>query len=854
MHQRLFSLITKLILMLCVFSFTSAQEHGMDNEYIIEAPIDTIVFNSAVEIVRQRWQSQSNAAVLPTVLATVHNQNKVQLTLDNRGNVGLGEFFIVPFGRGITIKDPYTGEKITGAVYPKGSGTRFMLQGSMLIGGVVGVDTLVTHTRWETLPEEGALGQFKYLSTDVTDSRFSPDAISDLDITATYTDTFPAFSPGPWFDIRPHVPLGIRVTQRSHTWSAGHLDDFIMIDYTIENISGKNIKDAFVGFYNIGIVQTLNIRVDSTELKFDDAVGFLKSYPAPEGCDLQDTVNIAYAMDIDGDPSGNSWGINASLSAFGVSFLKKPTDNSIINYNWWSYGYGPRLRGTLTEPFRGFLVPFDRFSSNDVTAYYYLSHKEHDYDQLTTWINKSFEGWEPPPSNAAQVTAGGRNYYLVSAGPFNLPPSSTASFTIALVGGSNVHQNPNDYKNFFAFSYPWTFYESLDFSNFALNARWAEWVYDNPGYDTDNDGYFGEYRMCNDDTMWYKGDGVADFRTDGPPQKPFIHVVPSDGKLTIRWNGYYTEQIADPLAGLIDFEGYRVYAALDDRNTSFALLSSYDRENYNRFRFELLSNGDPTWIQEGNPRSLEVYRAEYNDSNFNPLVYTRENPLNIGDEYYFFASQDYNSSDLGSTQGIHKVFPDAPFPGLDPNKWTEDDVIYDYDRPLPKYFEYQYVYDSILPTVPYYVAVTAFDFGSAASGVPSLETKPVDNMIREFPQTSSDSVVAYSLDAYVYPNPYRSDGEYADDGFENRGLTQTKERSRRIYFANLPSVCTIRIFSLDGDLVRELDHNFPDGGPTSQQHSWDLVTRNTQAVKSGLYYYSIESEGRNQIGKFVIIK
>jgi hypothetical protein len=36
--------------------------------------------------------------------------------------------------------------------------------------------------------------------------------------------------------------------------------------------------------------------------------------------------------------------------------------------------------------------------------------------------------------------------------------------------------------------------------------------------------------------------------------------------------------------------------------------------------------------------------------------------------------------------------------------------------------------------------------------------------------------------------------------------------------------------------------------------SWDLITRNTQAVVSGVYYWTVEgADGRVQIGKLVII-
>ncbi|MCX6827925.1 MAG: hypothetical protein NT002_01385, partial [candidate division Zixibacteria bacterium] len=76
---------------------------------------------------------------------------------------------------------------------------------------------------------------------------------------------------------------------------------------------------------------------------------------------------------------------------------------------------------------------------------------------------------------------------------------------------------------------------------------------------------------------------------------------------------------------------------------------------------------------------------------------------------------------------------------------------------------------------------------------------------------------------------------------------------RRIHFTNLPHKCKIRIFTVDGDLVRVIDHNYAPDSPRSMHDEWDLITRNTQAIVSGIYYYSVESESGNQIGKIVII-
>ena len=161
--------------------------------------------------------------------------------------------------------------------------------------------------------------------------------------------------------------------------------------------------------------------------------------------------------------------------------------------------------------------------------------------------------------------------------------------------------------------------------------------------------------------------------------------------------------------------------------------------------------------------------------------------------------------------------------------------------------------DSLQISYPYYVNVTAFDFGSPASGLPSLETPITTGAVVAYAWDNADSVAAKDLKVYVYPNPYRSDGGYLEHGYET-AVQNRKDLSRRVHFANVPPKCKIRIFTLDGDLVKEINHDMSAADPAATHAEWDLVTRNTQAVVSGLYYWTVEStDGNIQIGKLVVI-
>jgi hypothetical protein len=118
-------------------------------------------------------------------------------------------------------------------------------------------------------------------------------------------------------------------------------------------------------------------------------------------------------------------------------------------------------------------------------------------------------------------------------------------------------------------------------------------------------------------------------------------------------------------------------------------------------------------------------------------------------------------------------------------------------------------------------------------------------------------VQSKGLGVEVFPNPYRIDGNYSADKYEGTATTYSTTYDRRIRFNNVPPRCNIRIYTLDGDLVQTLYHEVTDVRDTDATHAeWDLISRNTQAVVSGIYLFSVENldTGEEQIGKFVIIK
>ena len=101
---------------------------------------------------------------------------------------------------------------------------------------------------------------------------------------------------------------------------------------------------------------------------------------------------------------------------------------------------------------------------------------------------------------------------------------------------------------------------------------------------------------------------------------------------------------------------------------------------------------------------------------------------------------------------------------------------------------------------------------------------------------------------YVVPDPY-----VAVNALEPKQSAALSGRGeRRIDFVNLPIQCTIRIFTVSGQLVAVIEHEgFRDNG----RESWDLTTREGLEIAYGIYFFQVDAPGIGQkLGKFAIIK
>jgi hypothetical protein len=526
--------------------------------------------------------------------------------------------------------------------------------------------------------------------------------------------------------------------------------------------------------------------------------------------------------------------------------------------------------------FRNFQTGGIGTPEGDRNKYFIIRNGEKDYDPAYTKKVSPFDlYWLYPDQIWIQENArGGFSFSsLLSAQVANLAPGSTIPVVFAIVAGENFHNDPNNLQNLP--DDPDRYYANLDFSDLARNAQVAKWIYDNPGIDTDGDGYMGEYRVCVLDSMldadsnwiataaettYYKGDGVPDWKVALPPPAPKMWVTPMFNGIHIRFNGSASESSKDIFTQLNDFEGYRVYISRDDREHSYSRLASYDIENYDKYIWNEQKQPDPGWDLLDFPMSKADLVCHYaqscDDSLFDPLFFRASRPYqlaNFPESLFYWEKHESNVDEFGITTDIKKIYPTARDPRLVPaGSLTPDDFT---DDGYYKYFEYEYTIENILPTVPYYVSVTAFDFGWPASHLEPLESSITDNAQQVFASVIDSAFNGNNKQVVVYPNPYRNDENYRSRGFEGLGNEdRSNERVRRIHFANLPPKCIISIFSLDGDLVREIHHDKDPGDPAASHEEWGLISRNGLAVVSGLYYWTVEFDnGEVQIGKLAII-
>lgn len=224
------------------------------------------------------------------------------------------------------------------------------------------------------------------------------------------------------------------------------------------------------------------------------------------------------------------------------------------------------------------------------------------------------------------------------------------------------------------------------------------------------------------------------------------------------------------------------------------------------------------------------------------------NPENFLFSMQLVGDFDRDDDNIGYNTGFGKIKLSVP------KKFDGDSTEYWYQfppkgDPITSLNGWQYLY-----------GVSAYDQGDSANNIASLESAKITALVipGTLPSTNSSDEIG------VYPNPY----------YVHAAWDFGTERTRKIYFTNLPPKAEIMIYTLTGDLVAELHHdaatyngsgikwfdNFATLGLTPKmaggEHAWDLITKYDQAIATGLYLFTVKNLDNGEVkrGKFVIVK
>ena len=313
----------------------------------------------------------------------------------------------------------------------------------------------------------------------------------------------------------------------------------------------------------------------------------------------------------------------------------------------------------------------------------------------------------------------------------------------------------------------------------------------------------------------YKNQGI---RLPATPPSPPLRLTAGDRRVTIDWKWRPGDDNKDPSLDS------RIYGR-PNPEANWDTTSRKARQDPLRYQAPHPIGHDPETDTTRGGRNFEAYRLwrsenpNYPDDSF---TLVKQFDVKVPDGYPDSLSYQYNT-------GLEYAYIDS---NLDRGK--------------------TYVYSVTSVSIPNIALVRQPD-GTTVE----VEVEPLESSLR-VNATRIDLPFATSRDVgrvAVVPNPYRTDNNYTLEFGGWEGLTTGwDERRRLVKFINLPEVCTIRIFSLSGDLVRTVYHDGRSGTFPVGDHNVSLVSESNRALASGIYIFTVESDLGVQTGKFVIIR
>ncbi len=810
-------------------------------------------FSSAQDKRHDPWPGdklQGPARTITLDGSYVHNVGELQINVTNWGFFGS-----MPGSRYPMAESP-------SAQWPAGSGVEYLYAAGIWVGALKDGQPIVSTgypatefyptndprdiiyraaegdpggIRWPNWPDDDGDGSVDEDWLNGIDD--DGDGLIDEDFAAKGTQMFSC-----WFTddqdiartIYPeHEPIGLLVRQETYQWGGEYHGNYICVSYKIKNIGESILQGVYVGLYadlDAGPRQ-------NGSYYLDDVVGVWKGVECAKkgGYEIPVRVNLIYVQDDDGD-GGSTQG------CFGIALVEHPTVALLDMRPGWLAEVGTRR----VHFFKG-LLPYE--SGGEPT---------NDYQRY-----EAMSGWNRPENTLVPG-----DYRVLFSFPVEgeFEPGDEFYFNFAFVAGKGM---PGIRKSAAAAV---AAYQGL-YADFDQNpetgidgretALWGplddvhvdpcnqpDWIVDIPAKDSfyvnvdcTNELWLLEYRGCYkkwDADIRYFMTGVdgkekhIKWVVSSAPVPPHMRLVPGDGVVAVLWDNL-SEIIPDQFTLEQDFEGYMVYRA-DDWHRPYGTNESSgpSKELWTLLESRDLVNAVP-------PNKPFKMPYEEGGWGYQPLLYLRDRQqfLNMFEACVKYAPLD--------------TVPCPP--GLEKEECDTLEAMVRHKLGFEGGKCYYRFYDRMAKNgLPYFYSVVAFDHRELMKGVmePGLSDSPMSNFkYIEARSDAQESEEFVDREIYVVPNPVTSESmepwSLEPNNSDPSGL--------KCEFRNLPQCrCTVRIFTIAGDLVQTLYHDGSGGAGTL---CWNLLSRNGQDVTSGVYVYAVEPDDTQfsrTIGKFVVIR
>jgi len=495
-----------------------------------------------------------SCAFMPNPGDDTHKLSKILTEEKNNTNVGNIGFTITNFGViGNGFANRGQANYTPSCEYPLGSGIEHLFAGGLWVGGFIKDNPNANPNPPRPLVTTGAVdraalsrgGGFEF-TTDKTshiiqrstlqESKFfNSDAISHQDFLADYNDTNMYSQDGSY--ITDHNPLGISIHQEAYAWNFTFAEAFVIMNFTIKNISNKYLDSVYVGIYSDAIVANIK--------KTDDQSANFFSHSS---LGYDDSLKISYVFD------SNSPEKAYTNSYIGFLYLgSTPKLDSLFLH--------PNAQGELdTIPSTTYCAWTWNNSSSGSSDLFAPTTDEKRYEKMQGYFQyplrykNGYAAVLHEPSNRSEIISNG--YFK------NIAPDSSINVVYAIVCGNKFGNDD----------------ASLDTRaqrNYLYgNADWALRAY--YGNDRNRNGILDPGEDLGDGKLHH-------YVLPAPPIAPVVKVITDNNKATIYWDKR-AEASVDPISGKKDFAGYQVYrtqsgfdlADIQNIRGSLVLLAEYD--------------------------------------------------------------------------------------------------------------------------------------------------------------------------------------------------------------------------------------------------------------------------------------